>query len=106
MNDTSHSAFFGDSEYQFRLTPALILELETKCGAIGALCNRIFARQFAQADILETLRLSLVGGGTAPKRAAELIATYAVDRPLVETYPLTAKILEKLWFGQPNEANK
>jgi Phage tail tube protein, GTA-gp10 len=102
---TTHTAFFGDAEYSFCITPLLILELEAKCGAgVGAICQRVFQRQFAQSDIVETIRLGLIGGGTAPKRAAELIAAYAGDRPLSETYPLAAKILEKLWFGNPHEA--
>jgi hypothetical protein len=97
-------AFFGDGEHQFRLTPALIIELEAKCGAgIGAICSRVWLRQFAQADLLETIRLSLIGAGTAPKRAAELITSYAADRPLSETFPLAAKILERVWFGNPHE---
>ena len=98
-------AFFGDGEYEFKLTPEMIRELEKKCGAIGALCNRVFARNFAQADINETIRFALIGGGTAPKRAAELIAAYAEGRPLVETYELAAKILERALFGNPHETN-
>lgn len=100
-------AFFGDAEHSFRLTPALIAELETKCGAgIGALSSRVFARQFAQADVIETLRLSLIGGGATPKRAGELVAAYAADRPLAEIYPIAAKVLERLWCGNPDEINK
>ncbi len=46
---TAFPAFFGDAEYQFKLTPALVLELERKTGAgIGTLCSRVFAKQFAQ----------------------------------------------------------
>jgi hypothetical protein len=103
---TSHSAFFGDGEYAFRLTPAHWIELERACGAgIGVICHRVFHRQFTQADIAETIRLALIGGGTAPKRAAELIASYVTDRPLSETYPLAAKILERVWFGAPHKDN-
>jgi hypothetical protein len=107
MTGTSHTAFFGDAEYTFRITPALVLELESKCGAgIGVICHRVFHRQFAQIDITETIRLALIGGGTTPKRAADLMAAYAADRPLSETYPLAAKILEKLWFGIPHETKE
>ena len=103
MISTSHTAFFGDANYPFRLSPALIVELEHKTGAgIGALCNRVFNRHFAQADIHETIRLSLIGGGLNPERAAALIASYAVDRPLSETYLIAVAILEHVWFGQPN----
>jgi hypothetical protein len=97
-------AFFGDADCMFQLTPPLIAELERKCGGIGAISNRVFARQFTQADITETIRFALIGGGTAPKRAAELIAAYAEGRPLIETYELAAKILERTLFGNPHEA--
>ncbi|MGW1423185.1 gene transfer agent family protein [Bradyrhizobium manausense] len=99
----AHTAFLGDQEYSFDLTPPLVRELEAKCGPIGGLCNRVFARNFAQADITETIRLALIGAGTAPKRAAELIAAYVEGRPLIETYELAAKILERTLFGNPHE---
>jgi len=104
MTGTSHTSFFGDAEHTFRITPALVLELETKCAAgVGAICHRVFHRHFTQADITETIRLALIGGGLPPKRAAELVAAYVANRPLSETYPLAAKILERLWFGNPHE---
>jgi hypothetical protein len=104
MSGLSHTAFLGDAEYSFRLTPALIVELEKTCGPLGLICQRVFNRQFAQSDITETIRLALIGGGGAnPKRAAELIAAYVADRPLAETYPLANKILERRWFGTPHE---
>ena len=100
---TSHQTFFGDAEYSFRLTAPLIIELERATGTgIGALCARLFAKQFSQTDITETIRLALIGGGTDPKRAVQIIASYAVDRPLSEIYPLAVAILDDLWFGQPN----
>lgn len=98
---TAYTAFFGDQEYTFKLTPELIRELETKRGAFGALCNRMFSRNFAQEDIAETIRLALIGGGTTPKRAHELIVAYVDGRPLIEKYELAAKILERTMFGNP-----
>jgi hypothetical protein len=96
----THRAFFGDAERDFQITPALIVELERKTGAgIGGLCRRLFAGDFKQADITETIRLALIGGGTSPKDADALIAAYAVNRPLGEVYPLAVAILETLWFG-------
>lgn len=99
----AYTTFFGDQEHTFKLTPEMIRELETKRGAFGALCNRMWARNFAQEDIAETIRLALVGGGAAPKRAAELIAAYVEGRPLIESYEIAAKILERALFGNPNE---
>ena len=95
-----HTAFFGDSERGFTLTPETIVELERITGAgIGSLCRRLFAGDFRQAEIIETIRLALIGAGTNPKEAAALVATYAAPRPLNETYPLAVAILERLWFG-------
>jgi hypothetical protein len=102
MGDLSHTAFFGDGKHTFQLTKPMIEELEKKCGPIGALSNRLFARNFTQADITETIRLALVGGGISPKRAHELIVAYVDGRPLVEPYELAAKILEKTLFGNPH----
>lgn len=104
MSDLSHTAFFGDSEHQFRLTFALIAELETKCGAnIGTIAARVFAKHFAQTDIVETIRLAAIGGGMSPKRAAEMVAAYVNDQPLIASFPLASKILEHVWFGNPHE---
>lgn len=99
-NDMTHRTFFGDGERDFRLTPALIAELERKTETgIGSLCRRLFAGEFSHADVTETIRLALTGGGETAERAAELVATYAADRPLSEIYPLSVAILEALWFG-------
>src|SRR5665213_1223870 len=100
MNELTHHAFFGDGEHDFRITPELVIELERKTGAgIGGLCRRLFAGDFRHADVIETIRLALIGGGTSPKDADSLVAAYAVVRPLAETYPLAVTILETLWFG-------
>src|SRR4051812_24687773 len=97
---TPYNAYFGDGEHTFRLASAQIRELETKCGSgIGAIANRLFARNFAQADINETIRLALIGGGMAPRRAHELIVAYVEGRPLIETYELAVKILQRTLFG-------
>ncbi|MCK1691656.1 gene transfer agent family protein [Bradyrhizobium sp. 145] len=102
MADLSYTAFFGDGDHTFQLTKPMIHELEKQCGPVGALSNRLFARNFAQADINETIRLALIGGGIAPKRAHELIVAYVDGRPLIETYELAAKILERALFGNPH----
>jgi hypothetical protein len=104
MPENVHTQFFGDKERPFALTAELILELERITGAgIGGLCRRLFAGEFKHVEIVETIRLALIGGGEAPERAAELVATYAKNRPLAETYPLAVAILEALWFGKAKE---
>ena len=95
-----HTAFFGDGEKTFALTTPMIHELERKTGhGIGAIFKRVSAMTFGIADIVETIRLGLIGGGTAPFVADALVKTYVDDRPLAETFPVALGILEVAWFG-------
>jgi hypothetical protein len=99
-----HVAFFGDGERTFALPAELIIELERKTGTgIGALFQRIRALSFSITDISETIRLALIGGGTAPNDAAALVAAYVAKRPLAETLPIVIAILETVWFGTPSQ---
>ena len=101
-----HRQFFADREYAFRLTPPLILELERKTATgIGALSRRAFSSDFRHADLLEIVRLGLIGGGTDPEEAAALIAAYAAPAPIMSVYPLAVSILEVLMFGQAQAAD-
>jgi hypothetical protein len=105
MTDTTHHAFFGDAARPFKLTAEMIIELERKTGAgIGGLCKRMFNGEFGYVEITETIRLALIGAGTPPEEAEALIAAYARNRPIAETYPLAVAILEVLWFGRTQEA--
>lgn len=98
------TAFFGDGEYPFTLRPAQIIELEGKCGAgIGTIAARVFAKHMHQVDIHETIRLAAIGAGMNPKRAAEMVAAYVADQPLIASWPLANRILEHTWFGAPHQ---
>ncbi|WP_011581232.1 MULTISPECIES: gene transfer agent family protein [Chelativorans] len=96
----THRRFFGDREHDFRLTPELIIELErvTNTG-IGGLFRRFLQRDFRHSELLEMVRLGLIGGGADPKEAAALIAAYAVPLPVMELYVLALTIIETVMFG-------
>lgn len=92
--------FFGDGERVFTLSPDLIQELERKTNAgIGLLCKRVFSGSYHHADLLETIRLALIGGGESPQVAASLTHIYAANRPLSEVLPLAVAILSLVSFG-------
>jgi len=98
-----HTAFFGDGEKTFAFTHEMILELERKTGhGIFALFTRIQTRHASFADMTETIRLGLIGGGATPAEAAALVNTYAVARPLGESLAVALGILTTLFFG-PDE---
>ena len=95
------TTWFGDAERSFALTPILIEELERKTGAgIGAVAKRLFAGQFSHRDMLETIRLALIGGGEKPQVAASLTEVYAANRPINEALPLSISIMETLFLGK------
>lgn len=99
MSD-GHRAFFGDAEHTFHLTGKLVPELERVTGVgIGTLCKQLFAGDFTHGQLVQVIRLALIGGGASPEKAMLLVSVYAADRPLSETFPLVVSILETLWFG-------
>lgn len=92
--------FFADREYDFRLDPATILELERVVGAgIGGLSRRFFAGDFRFAELTETIRLGLIGGGTDPQEAAALVGAYSGRMSVIALYSLALPIIEATMFG-------
>lgn len=100
MADTSHRAFFGDRECTFRLSPAMIRELERITGqGIGGFIQRLFAYEFHHDHMVAVIRLALIGGGMAHEEADRLVRNYAAELPIQNVYPLASEILRALWEG-------
>lgn len=98
----SFRMFFADGTRTFRLTPDLIRELEITTGrGIAGLCRSVFRGDFRHVEIVEPIRLALIGGGESPERAAQLTHTYAANRPIEEVLPLAIAVLETVFFGAP-----
>ncbi|MBZ9757863.1 gene transfer agent family protein [Mesorhizobium sp. ESP6-5] len=96
-----HTAFFGDGEKTFDLPAEQILELERKTGTgVGTIYSRTMTGQFQFGDIIEVIRLGLIGGGTSPKEAQALVDAYARPTPIIEAFQLAADILEARWSGK------
>lgn len=90
--------FFGDAEYPFALPDDMIAELERKTGVgIGALYMRAVKMAFNLADLSETIRLGLIGGGMAPQDAKALTDTYAKNSPIDTLYALALDVLDARW---------
>ncbi len=93
--------FFGDDDHAFALTVPLVVELEALTGSgIGAVMQRVTSLEFRTADLVETIRLGLIGGGMSPETAKRFVETYVVGRPIFrEIHPVAAAILNHLWSG-------
>lgn len=98
------TTFFGDGEHTFALTDDMVAELERLADlGIGALYLRAANMQFKLGDLIEVIRLGLIGGGTTPERAAQLVDTYARNQPIDDLYPLALDVLDARWGGAGSE---
>jgi len=101
---SEHRAFFGDGEKLFAFnTRPIITELEAKTGhGIGALFRRFRQSEYAFNEVIEILRLGLIGGGMDPQEADRHVSTYAIGRPVSELFAVADGVITALFFG--NEA--
>jgi hypothetical protein len=77
---------WGDGTHLFALKLKQIDELQRLCGVgLGEIAQRLLIqRRWYAGDIVETLRLGLIGGGLPAVRARELIETYVDGHPLAD----------------------
>jgi hypothetical protein len=112
---------FADGEYPFKLSVENLLELQDKCGTgIGALFARLLAgryldevsgksfgfpldAQWSVNDLLETIRLALIGGGMEAIKAKSLVNRYCYpSQPLKKSWDLAVAILTAVVEGVEN----
>lgn len=95
---------WGDGDYCFRLTVTGLIELEEKCSApFATVWKRVNLGEFGIADVRETIRLALIGGGKDPAEALKLVRRYIDDRfnvvGVAEHVNLARLILSGVMFG-------
>jgi Phage tail tube protein, GTA-gp10 len=91
--------FAGDTR-RFQLTRGGINELQQICNAgIGGIFKRVRNEDYTQADIRETIRLGLIGGGMDPASALALVRAAVDDQPLGPNVLLAALILHAINNG-------
>lgn len=92
---------FADGEYPFSLAKmALLQELQEKTDSGPmAVFRRVATGQWRVEDVLETIRLGLIGGGCAPEKAVVLVQRYVLERPLLESVKIAVAILQAVLAG-------
>ena len=89
---------WADGTYTFRLTLAGIVELEDKCGeGIAVIAARLMSGVWGSKDVLEVLRIALIGGGTGATDAKKLVDRYAL--PIIENWPVAKAVLGGAMYG-------
>lgn len=99
-----HTAFFGDGEKTFALSNEMINELERTTGSgILALHSRFRAMVAHFTDLTEVIRTGLIGGGTSPEEAHNLVSIYSRSMQISDLYLLAFDVLDARYTGKPDE---
>lgn len=104
-------ADFAGRRRKLELRLGEVEELERICcpdgaGGVGAIMTRIATHQFKSADVMDTVRLGLQGGGMDATEAEALVTRRFTGRPLAVHLPLAMQILEAYVNGLPDESKK
>lgn len=92
--DGSIAFAWGEGETRFRLAIGEWRELQTKTGVGPArLFSRLNSGDWQVDDLVEVIRLGLIGGGAKPADARRLVDYYVVGRPLLESVPVALAIV-------------
>lgn len=94
---------WADGEYAFRLGIGELEELQEKCDrGPFEIMQRLAAGTWRVAEIRETLRLGLIGGGMPPMEALKLIKRYVDDRPLAHNIQHASAVILAAVLGAPD----
>lgn len=102
--DGGTTLLWADGEHRFRLRIKELRELQDKCDAGPAeIMMRLASHRWRVDDILQTIRLGLIGGGMTPTEALVLVSRYVEQRPLAENVVIAAEIIAAAVSGDPKE---
>lgn len=107
--DASITFEWADSEYTFRLAVAQLRELqEDKRVDAGPMWiyARLESGQWRVDDLIQTIRLGLIGGGMKPDEARTKVRRYVEGRPWSESIVPAQKILLASIVGAEDEPLK
>ena len=95
---------WADGTYLFALKWGQLIELQEKCDAGPfVVLARLQDQSWRVGDIADTIRLGLIGGGTAPLDALKLTRTYVEARPPLENVRVAQAVLAAALMGAPEE---
>lgn len=95
---------WGDGTYSFRLAIGQWAELQEKCDAGPfRILSRLQSGDWRFEDIVNVIRLGLIGGGMTPVDALKKVRAYVDERPPMENLLPAIGILSSSLYGAPEE---
>lgn len=105
--DGSITFSWADGEHKFRLALGQLRELQEKADAGPELIfTRLEAGSWRVDDIVETIRLGLIGGGADSTKARTLVQRYVGAGSLLDNVMPAMQIIAAALIGAPDEAPK
>lgn len=105
MKADAMTEVWAGGEHAFRLGIGEIRALQKACEAGPMMVlARLMSSQWLIDDVLETLRLALVGGGMDAAKAKPLVLKAAEETSLLKLALLAAKILNAYVVEDPHDA--
>lgn len=99
---TTYWAPFAGQKRAFRLRLGEIEALEGLCRAgIGEIALRLVGQTYRLADVRETLRLGLMGGGMSEPAATAIMMANFDDAPMGQYVEIAAFVLSAALAGVP-----
>lgn len=98
---------WADNTYDFCLRAGELRDLQEKVDAGPAfVLDRLREGTWLVDDVVETIRLGLIGGGMTPESARRVVNRYVVNRPLLENVGVASTILMASLVGSEDEPPK
>ena len=92
--DGSITLPFADGPKHFRLAWGELISLQDECKAGPfEIYNRLMTGRWKMAEIANTIRWGLIGGGMKPAEALSFVETYVQSRPPLESLALAQGVL-------------
>lgn len=105
--DGSITFEWGDGEHKFRLAIGELQELQEKCNwGPEEVFRRLEAGTWWVNDLIEPIRLGLIGGGMDVSKARSLVQRYVTAGNLMGNVDPAMLILAAALVGVPDEAPK
>lgn len=103
--DGSITLTWPDEERTFRLRIGELRELQEKCGNRGpmTIANALSMGTWLVDDIIQPIRLGLIGAGMTQADAAKLVNTHLGDGRLKEGILIAQAIIYRAITGPPDE---
>lgn len=96
--------FVGDDEYPLLLKIKQMRILQTSLNSGPSLiAERLQTGQWFVDDIIETIRLGLIGGGMADREAKRLVEDYVAEGALLQYLPVAIKTIITALIGDAED---